>query len=441
VLLFEDGEGHQQAVSLEVFGSFMAAHSPPLECVVLNACSTVEQGKFLAYNIPYVIAMRAPVEDELAIQFSRGFYDAIAAGKPIEFAYEEGRRCVQLITSAEADLPILVRQTASEKYQRQPLGVRSAEYDRWYAQLTAGKLEVKIDPRALNEIDVLLAILDKVLLEAGFDKGSMDRVAVAVWELIANVARHVTGSSAIVSVEVNKRHLPMVILSVADQGPGFDLFGTIRTEYVGIAGGEPEHGLGRVRRFSDDVSQSRPSEFMPFHKIFCTIYSVPPPVSVFDRYPWCAKVVVVVESPYSVWFGDSRYALWGTLAVTETLDAAVRAGVPQLLDLYLSPLRTSSPAYIGIEVLGSRFPTDSLGERKLGERKGRGLLEILGEAVGRYFRNLLEDRRVIIVGPKRSELKAGFERELGHECEIRDFATRDECLHALGEIDKTLREG
>jgi len=40
--------------------------------------------------------MEGPISDSAAIEFSRGFYDAIGAGRDIEFAYEEGCRSVDL---------------------------------------------------------------------------------------------------------------------------------------------------------------------------------------------------------------------------------------------------------------------------------------------------------------------------------------------------------
>jgi hypothetical protein len=36
------------------------------------------------------------VDDNAALEFSRGFYDALGAGKEIDFAYQEGCRNVKL---------------------------------------------------------------------------------------------------------------------------------------------------------------------------------------------------------------------------------------------------------------------------------------------------------------------------------------------------------
>jgi hypothetical protein len=37
------------------------------------------------------VGMEKAVDDEAAIQFAEGFYDAVAAGKPYEFAVDEGK--------------------------------------------------------------------------------------------------------------------------------------------------------------------------------------------------------------------------------------------------------------------------------------------------------------------------------------------------------------
>jgi hypothetical protein len=40
--------------------------------------------------------MSEAIEDDAAIEFTRGFYDALAAGKDIEFAVGEGKTAVAL---------------------------------------------------------------------------------------------------------------------------------------------------------------------------------------------------------------------------------------------------------------------------------------------------------------------------------------------------------
>jgi hypothetical protein len=82
---------------------------PSIECVLLNACYSSLQGRFLAASIPFTIAMDGPILDNAAIAFTVGFYDALGAGHPIEFAYEEGISSIKLEASPLAKLPKLIR--------------------------------------------------------------------------------------------------------------------------------------------------------------------------------------------------------------------------------------------------------------------------------------------------------------------------------------------
>ena len=55
----------------------------------------------LAAVVPCVIGMRQPVGDRSAIRFSIGFYQALAAGKPVETAFDAG--VAQLMMTPEGD--------------------------------------------------------------------------------------------------------------------------------------------------------------------------------------------------------------------------------------------------------------------------------------------------------------------------------------------------
>jgi hypothetical protein len=57
---------------------------------VLNACYGLAQGQLISLGVDFTIAMENEVADSAAREFARGFYDALGAGKEIEFAYREG---------------------------------------------------------------------------------------------------------------------------------------------------------------------------------------------------------------------------------------------------------------------------------------------------------------------------------------------------------------
>jgi NTP pyrophosphatase (non-canonical NTP hydrolase) len=86
-LLFEDDQGKRLESPLEAIGA-LVAHHPSVKCVILNACNSLASiSRPIAET---TIGMDSSVEDEAAIQFTQGFYDAIAAGKSYDFAVREG---------------------------------------------------------------------------------------------------------------------------------------------------------------------------------------------------------------------------------------------------------------------------------------------------------------------------------------------------------------
>lgn len=90
IVLRDDGSGELR-VSGEVLARLMAIFKPTVECVVLNACYSEAQAHAIHQHVPYVIGMRDQVPDSTAIGFSTGFYQAIAAGREIEEAFELGQ--------------------------------------------------------------------------------------------------------------------------------------------------------------------------------------------------------------------------------------------------------------------------------------------------------------------------------------------------------------
>jgi hypothetical protein len=82
-----------------------------VECVVVNACETELLARGLSEVIPYAIGMRQPVRDRSAIRFSVGFYQAVAAGRQIEDAFDLGVAQMMMMVRAADDpsAPVLFR--------------------------------------------------------------------------------------------------------------------------------------------------------------------------------------------------------------------------------------------------------------------------------------------------------------------------------------------
>ncbi len=95
-LVLEDELGGKYVVPQQALADLFQAYCPPIQCIILNACYSVSQGQLLSLGVPFTIAMEGAISDKAAIEFSRGFYDAIGAGREVGFAYDEGCRTVKL---------------------------------------------------------------------------------------------------------------------------------------------------------------------------------------------------------------------------------------------------------------------------------------------------------------------------------------------------------
>jgi hypothetical protein len=106
-LMFEDAIGQPQLVSSEAIAALFALFADQIECVVLNACYSATQADAIAQHIPYVVGMNRSIGDRAAIEFSIGFYDALLAGRPVDFAYKLGCSAIQMAGIPEHLTPVL----------------------------------------------------------------------------------------------------------------------------------------------------------------------------------------------------------------------------------------------------------------------------------------------------------------------------------------------
>jgi hypothetical protein len=106
-LMFEDAIGQPQLVSSQAIATLFALFADQIECVVLNACYSATQADVIAQYIPYVVGMNRSIGDRAAIEFSIGFYDALLAGRDVDFAYKLGCSAIQMAGIPEHLTPVL----------------------------------------------------------------------------------------------------------------------------------------------------------------------------------------------------------------------------------------------------------------------------------------------------------------------------------------------
>ncbi len=67
-----------------------------VKVVLLNACYSLSVGRISAIGTEFTIAADGPLSDPAAIEFTRGFYDALGAGLEVPDAYAEGKGAAAL---------------------------------------------------------------------------------------------------------------------------------------------------------------------------------------------------------------------------------------------------------------------------------------------------------------------------------------------------------
>ncbi|MEG4499520.1 AAA-like domain-containing protein, partial [Microcoleus sp. F10-C6] len=110
-LALEDDMGQIKLVNAKALAALFEAFKEYVECVILNACYSEVQAAAITRHIPYVIGMKQAVGDNAAREFAVGFYDTLAAGESIEFAYKLGCVSISMAGIPEELTPVLKKKS------------------------------------------------------------------------------------------------------------------------------------------------------------------------------------------------------------------------------------------------------------------------------------------------------------------------------------------
>ncbi|MBD1887688.1 NACHT domain-containing protein [Microcoleus vaginatus] len=95
-LVMEDDVGQPCVVSTQALSNLFKNFAGTIECVLLNACYSEVQANAITEHINYVIGMNQAIQDKAAIDFTRGFYQAMGDGESIEQSHESGCNEIEL---------------------------------------------------------------------------------------------------------------------------------------------------------------------------------------------------------------------------------------------------------------------------------------------------------------------------------------------------------
>ncbi|HET7462391.1 MAG TPA: CHAT domain-containing protein [Longimicrobium sp.] len=90
-LYFEDDDGGALPAAADGLRVIFSRMHGIVECVILNACHSRANAAAILGPVPYVIATDCPLEDDGAVTFATGFYQALGEGCAVPEACDLGR--------------------------------------------------------------------------------------------------------------------------------------------------------------------------------------------------------------------------------------------------------------------------------------------------------------------------------------------------------------
>lgn len=112
-IILNNAQGQAQAVSPEALAELLAIVRGRLECVILNACFSLEKADALAGQVSCIVGMDAEIDDESAVRFAAGFYRGLGFGRGYYTAFELGRNEIKLLNLPDGTVPHFITRDTS----------------------------------------------------------------------------------------------------------------------------------------------------------------------------------------------------------------------------------------------------------------------------------------------------------------------------------------
>jgi hypothetical protein len=107
-LVLAGADGNARRVSQQATVDLFRTLRDNIRVVVLNACYSRIQAEGIAKHIDCVVGMRRAIGDRAAIRFAASFYRALAFGRSVQNAFEQGLVSLDLEGIGEGDTPVLI---------------------------------------------------------------------------------------------------------------------------------------------------------------------------------------------------------------------------------------------------------------------------------------------------------------------------------------------
>ncbi len=119
-LVFINAAKEKQQVSTEALSNLFQEFDDTVECALLNACYSEFQADEIAKHINYAIGMNQAINDDAAIFFAKGFYQALGSGKKIRQCFRLGKNAIELELSKLSGQPRKFEVLDDEEYSSIP---------------------------------------------------------------------------------------------------------------------------------------------------------------------------------------------------------------------------------------------------------------------------------------------------------------------------------
>ncbi len=172
-LAFEDESGQIKLVDAKALSGLFQLFRDRIECVVLNACYSQYQAKEISRYIDYVVGMSQAIGDKAAIEFAVGFYDALAAGKDYQFAYQLGCSLIRVAGIPQEQIPRLMR---ADNLQS---NLQSNLHSSSQSQLCSTTASGSLSPQDRTNIYIERPSIEKKCYEAILQPGALIRIKAA----------------------------------------------------------------------------------------------------------------------------------------------------------------------------------------------------------------------------------------------------------------------
>ncbi|WP_298520968.1 CHAT domain-containing protein [uncultured Kordia sp.] len=107
-LLLEDIEGYKEEVSIQKLSNVLSGFTDHINCVFLNTCHSLAGIDGFNKNIAYIIGMKNEIPDDVAISFSRNFYNALFNGRTIKDAFKIALSRIAMTDQGDEHIPKLI---------------------------------------------------------------------------------------------------------------------------------------------------------------------------------------------------------------------------------------------------------------------------------------------------------------------------------------------